>query len=270
MARSSVSRLKRKGRGAHRTTWATRIIPPRTRQALLSGASVAVLAAALIANPNPSFADDECDPDTGTATCTAAGGPTEGNPFEDGISYFVNDLTIVLESDVVIDTDANDEDGVSTIASGNLAVQGADGSFIHTVGDDASGVHASSSNGTVTVGVTTVTTDGEDSHGVYARSYGIGDYGAVSVTATGLISTMGDDAQGVHAYSEYGPVTVSVAAVTTVGAVAEGVFARSFGIGAYGAISVTATNTRPTSMVFFVGIGARSIRSDFPTDSYRN
>ena len=71
MARSSVSRLKRKGRGSHRMTWGVRIIPPRTKTALLSGASAAVLAAALIANPSPSFAADECGAPIGGKTWVA-------------------------------------------------------------------------------------------------------------------------------------------------------------------------------------------------------
>ncbi len=61
MARSSVSRLERKGVGPHRMTWGVRIIPPRTKAALLSGASASVLAAGLTANPGPGFAA-ECDP----------------------------------------------------------------------------------------------------------------------------------------------------------------------------------------------------------------
>ena len=76
----------------------------------------------------PAFGDNECGaPIGGIATCTSA-----GNDFTDGITYTVNDLTIVLESDVVVDTDAAAEPGVSTIAAGALVVYAYPGTAITT------------------------------------------------------------------------------------------------------------------------------------------
>ena len=251
MAKSSVSRLKRKGFGPHRTTWGVRVIPPRTRQALLSGASVAVVAAALIASPGTGFAADECGVTGagGTATCTAA-----GNDYNDGITYAVDDLTIVLESNVKIDTDAGSEPGVSTNAAGNLSVQGTGGSSITTKGDFSYGVQADSSDGTVTVGVTDVVTEGDFAHGVYAYSSGAGADGAVSVTATGVVKTSGYYAHGVLAASDDGPVTVNVNDVDTSDDYSNGVWALSGGSGANGVVSVTATGQITTDGAHAEGV----------------
>ena len=183
MSRSSFARRARKGRTGYRLTWRIDLLPPRSLRGLRLGASATAVAVALLASPMPAFGA-ECDPVIGgIATCTSAGGPLLGNDFTDGITYTVDDLTIVLESDVVVDTDAAAEPGVSTDAAGALVVYAYPGTVITTtVGPYSQGVFARSTDGPVTVTVATVTTIGDDSDGVYARSYGLGAYGAVSVT----------------------------------------------------------------------------------------
>ena len=251
MSRSSFSRRLRRSGSRRRMCWRIDLLPPRTLRGLRLGASATAVAVALLANPMPAFGVDECGSIApgGTATCISA-----GNPYADGITYTVDDLTIVLESGVAVATDAAGEDGVSTVAGGALVVDAIAGSVITTVGDHSEGVYAYSSDGAVTVSVADVTTTGLAAEGVDARSLGAGADGAVSVTATGTISTAGNFAYGARAFSSGGPVTVNVAGVTTTGDFAAGVSALSTGTGAYGAVSVTATGVLSTGGFASVGV----------------
>ncbi len=108
MSKSSFARRARKGRTGYRLIWRIDLLPPQTMRGLRLGASATAVAVALLASPMPAFGDNECGGAVpfDTVTCTPAGGPLLGNPFEDGITYTVDDLTIVLESDVSVLTDA--------------------------------------------------------------------------------------------------------------------------------------------------------------------
>ena len=70
------------------------------RRARLLGGSAVALVAALV-GPRGALALDECGAAApgGTVTCTPA-----GNTFPSGIQYKVDDLTIVVQDGVVIDT----------------------------------------------------------------------------------------------------------------------------------------------------------------------
>jgi hypothetical protein len=204
----------------------------------------------------------------GTVSVTATGDISTTGYYSYGVLAISIGSGPVTVSVAGVTTSGDFADGVHAASTGIEASTGIDAfgtvsvtatGTISTTGYEAEGVYATSANGgPVTVSVAGVTTSGDLSEGVDARSYGTGAYGAVSVTATGAISTTGAIADGVNAYSTDGPVTVSVAGVTTTGAISYGVDANSGGTGADGAVSVTATGTISTTGAISYGVDASS------------
>jgi len=95
-----------------------------------------------------------------------------------------------------------------------------------------------------------ITTAGDDAHGIEAYSY----YGAVKVVHKGDIHTRGNDADGVFAYSYYGTVTINQTGnITTRGDDAHGVHAD-----AYGAAKITQQGNITTRGAYAYGILAHS------------
>src|ERR1044072_5602152 len=127
------------------------------RAGLLGGTALALITVF----GGQAIALDECGPAAAGATipCTPA-----GNSFPDGIQYKVNDLTIVVQDGVVIDTTTKaNEPGA--------AVSGGDGNYGDLV------VKAGTAGG---AGVT-ITTDGKDADGIRVQSKD----GDASITAFG-------------------------------------------------------------------------------------
>jgi hypothetical protein len=110
------------------------------------------------------------------------------------------------------------------------------------------------SAGAVTVNSNTgafgITTQGNSSYGILARSYGAG---AVTVTSAGNITTAGDSAYGISAIGFGGSaVTVtSTGNIATAGFVAGGIYALATGTGA---LTVTSTGNITTAGLFARGI----------------
>lgn len=238
------------------------------------------LALMLFAIPGAAMAQDQCGPAPaggGTVTCSP-----DGNPYSDGVTYTTtDDLTVVLEDGVAINTTADSTPGVDLTAPGaaNLTLSGA-GSTVSTSGDNANAVDVFSSAGDVDIAlgdistsgslsggvrvdngldtniaidvgnVTTTGTDGPSfsflpsSTGIFART---GGTGTIDVTA-GDISTAGGGASGVAASTfGSGDINVTTGAVTTTGDNASGISAST------GTGNVTVTATGPISVS-----GARS------------
>ncbi|KAB2860086.1 MAG: hypothetical protein F9K43_23440, partial [Bauldia sp.] len=174
---------------------------------------------------------DECGPGApgGTVTCAPS-----GNSFPNGIQYKVDDLTIVVEDGVVIDTTtkANEPGGI---------ISGGDGDYGSLT------VKA----GTAAGGGVTITTDADNAEGIEAST----DKGDVAISFTGRITTGGDAATGIEGFSkEDGDVTISGAgAISTSGDNAIGLFAGA----GDGAVSVTWTGDISTA-----GNMADALRAD--------
>jgi uncharacterized protein with beta-barrel porin domain len=155
--------------------------------------------------------------------------------------------------------------GAVTVSStGNIA----------TVGSGAPGISATSSTYNGNAGAVTITstgniaTAGGDARGIDTRSYSRnGNAGAVTVTSTGNIVTAGIDSIGIHASSfadngSAGAVTVTstgnITTLTTHGAHAYGIYARSAGYDNSGAVTVSSTGNIATAGNSATAIVARS------------
>lgn len=177
---------------------------------------------------------------------------SDGNPYPNGVAYIapINDLTIVLEDGVVIDTTGSLDSGVVildvldadiTLSGGtntSITTGSAWGVFgtttsgalnltvddIVTSGDEAIGLVARSESGLVTVNANTITTAGFDADGIAARTIS-GDI-AIDV---GTITTTGLGATGIDAQSVGDLVSVSADSITTAGAGADGIFVSVIG-----------------------------------------
>ena len=125
------------------------------RARLLGGSAVALVAA--LAGARTAQALDECGAAApgGTVTCTPA-----GNSFPDGIQYKVNDLTIVVQDGVIIDTTtkAGEPGGVASGGNGNygdLVVKAGTASgggvTITTNENNADGISVATNDGSATI-----------------------------------------------------------------------------------------------------------------------
>jgi fibronectin-binding autotransporter adhesin len=203
----------------------------------LSGA----MAALLLLAPGAALASDECGPVSGTITC-----PTTGNPFSGGITYTlptsgpVEDLTLVLNPGVAIDTSGTDHNGITVVngTGGTISVSGADSS-IRTNGDRASGVfalsNAENAQGDIGIHVGDVSTGGYRSDGIYASTNYGGNNRNIDITA-GHVDVSGVDSIGINASAYTGNVTIDVGSVKTTGDGDHGIWATS----GYGNVSVNA------------------------------
>jgi outer membrane autotransporter protein len=218
--------------------------PAARRARLLGGSAIALVAA--LAGARAAWSANECGVAApgGTVTCTPA-----GNSFPDGISYKVNDLTIVVQDGVVIDTTGAAERGISTGGNagnyGDLTVQTgtAGGITITTTGANSDAVFAYTKDGGITItGMGDLTTTGALSSGIDANSGG-GDIvidwqgdiataaaqsvgisavntsanSAIQISSTGDISTDGTDSRGIYAKANAGVRTVSTGDLSTKG-----------------------------------------------------
>jgi outer membrane autotransporter protein len=195
------------------------------RRARLLGGSAVALVAALSGR---ALALDECGPGApgGTVTCTPA-----GNSFPNGIQYKVDDLTIVIEDGVVIDTTTkagepggiasggNGDYGSLTVKAGTAAGGGV---IIITDANDAEGIEASTDKGDVAITFNgRIATSGSAATGVEAFSKEDGD---VSVVGIGTISTAGNNAIGLFAEADDGSVSVTwTGGITTAGNMADAI-----------------------------------------------
>ena len=188
----------------------------------------------------------ECEVDDKKVTCKG--------DLSDGVSVKVEgdtDYTTLVVKDLTgnIATAAEETRGIEFTSDSNEKITldvDTGGNSITTSGENSQGIRARST-GAVTVDVTSddITTTGDDSEGIEAYSRG---GGAVEVTVTGKITTGFEGSEGIDARSDNGsgPVMVTVTGdITTMGDEdSEGIFARSTG---NGAVTVDVTGNITTS-----------------------
>jgi uncharacterized protein with beta-barrel porin domain len=185
--------------------------------------------------------------------------------------------TVTVTSTGNISTQGNGANGILAVNSGyshSGAVTVSSTGNIATVASGAQGISATSSTyngnaGAVTITSTgNITTAGGDARGIDTRSYSRnGNAGAVTVTSTGNIVTAGIGSSGIHASAfanngSAGAVTVTstgnITTLTTHGAHAYGIYARSAGYDNSGAVTVSSTGNIATAGNSATGIVARS------------
>ncbi|WP_162917342.1 autotransporter outer membrane beta-barrel domain-containing protein [Dongia deserti] len=238
MNRRARRAARASGKAAYR--FETHAVPPKVRSALLLGASGLAVAIAL-ATGDPARALDECGAPAGvppSVTCNNDGVPaTDANPYPGGIQYQVIDLTVVVVDGAIIDTTgaAGEPGGVISGGDGNYGdlvikagTSGGAGITISTDDDNAEGIYARSNDGSVAIASTgDISTDGEDSTGIYAYAKGAG--ASATVTSNGDITTQGNDSDGIFARSDTGGVKISSTGdITTGGTDADGIFGRGY------------------------------------------
>lgn len=239
-----------------------------TRGVLRTGSAVGAIAFVLFVFPSAALAQNECGVAPvggGTVICDS-----DGNPYPNGVTYIepADDLTIVLEDGVVIDTSGGENAGVSAVGRGDTAItvlggsntsittsgQGAFGVLgvtasgelrlaldeITLTGDIVGGIVAGSESGAVTVDVNTISMSGANADGISASS----NLNDVTVRA-GTISTTGVGGSGIIAQSDGGDITIDAGTITTAGGVSD-----VFGTSANG---ITATTRRAGTMVINAG-----------------
>jgi hypothetical protein len=189
---------------------------------LLLGTSLLVYAAL----PSAALAQNECGPPPpggGSVSC-----PPSGNPYPGGITYInqVDDLTIVLEPDVV----ANDTvQTTSTAANVDLRIEGGVDTLISTTAAASDGVDINSTLATVYASLDVVTTTGSSSIGIDANG---GNGATVFVNS---VSTTGSFSGGIEASANGGSVFIGSGSATTDGKYSDGIFAFNTG----GSVEIT-------------------------------
>jgi outer membrane autotransporter protein len=197
------------------------------RARLLSGSAVALMAA--LVGPRAALAADECGAAApgGTVTCTPA-----GNSFPNGIQYKVDDLTIVVQDGVVIDTTSKAGEPGGVVSGdagnyGNLTVKAGtaagSGVTITTDEDLAAGIEVATEDGAALItSHAAIVTTGEDSDGIVGYS----KTGVVSIYHKGSIATTGEGGRGIFGRSEGAHVQISGSGeISTEGDFARGVYA---------------------------------------------
>ncbi|MDO7841856.1 autotransporter outer membrane beta-barrel domain-containing protein [Sphingomonas sp. CA1-15] len=175
-----------------------------------------MLALTLVVGPQ-AFAQEECGPATSaTVTCTSA-----GNPYPNGISYIAppQDLTINLDSDVVVDTTNTLNIGILAVTTptNSITINADTGASITTSDAGAFGVLAGTTAGDVTVNTGNVITHGDFAYGVLA----VADTGDVIVNSN-TITTDGAGADAVNISTGQGNITATGFTIVTNGAGADG------------------------------------------------
>ncbi|HNB26624.1 MAG TPA: autotransporter outer membrane beta-barrel domain-containing protein [Alphaproteobacteria bacterium] len=180
------------------------------RARLLGGSAVALVAA--LAGARTAQALDECGAAApgGTVTCTPA-----GNSFPDGIQYKVNDLTIVVQDGVIIDTTtkAGEPGGVASGGNGNygdLVVKAGTASgggvTITTNENNADGISVATNDGSATItSFADITTSFKDGDALSAKTTA----GDISITSTGDLDVDGFYGHGIRALSDTGKITIT-------------------------------------------------------------
>lgn len=200
----------------------------------ISSYSVALsaLAFAMIALPTSAQAQNECGaPAGGTVTCS----PND-NPFPNGVTYFpANDLTVELQSGVVIDTSASFNNGLLLFGDeGAITVNGGTNTLI-TAGQFGIPVLAATNAGNITLNLDRVI-------GVQSAINASSGTGAIRVKAN-TVTTSGNGATGVSATGNSGNVAVNVGSVTTTGTNSRGINATTDGNITVGFTNITSTGT---------------------------
>lgn len=226
----------------------------RPKRNLLLGASG--LAIAVVLTAPPANALNECGAAVtgGTVTCTPA-----GNNFPGGIEYKVNDLTIVVEDGVVIDTTGKAGEpggivsGLTNKDYGNLTIKvgTASGAGVTITTDDqnASGIAARSDSGDIAItSFADVSTTGDNAFGIFADS----DIKSATVNSTGDISTSGVGSRGIAAHGKVSATLVSNGDISTTAANSEGLAAYNDTGGT--TVSITSTGDITTKGINSTGI----------------
>jgi outer membrane autotransporter protein len=179
------------------------------RAGLLGGTALALIAAF---GGRAAVALDECGPANAgdTITCTPA-----GNPFPDGIQYKVNDLTIVVQDGVIIDTTtkANEPGGVVSGGNGNygdlvvkVGTAAGAGVTITTNADGADGISVATKDGTATItSYADITTSFKNGDAISAKT----EAGDISIISTGDLDVDGFYGHGIRALSDTGKITIT-------------------------------------------------------------
>ena len=187
-----------------------------------------------------------------TPTCT--GSTLEvtvlGNPHGSGISCEnVEDFSINLESGTRIETQT--EQGIELTGTGRLGIRssGPSRAVVTTSGDGDSGILVTMPTnplpdpGSVAITVGDVLTTGERASAISASQI----TGAVSITATGTVTTTGDLSDGIYVVMPFNPepgsVEISVRDVRTTGERSNGILVTQI----RGDASITSTGTIRTS-----------------------
>ncbi len=163
-------------------------------------------------------AQNECgNPDSGTVTCSP-----DDNPYASGITYVpADELTIILEDGVVVDTSAGFNNGLLLLGGDEaLTVNGATNTSI-TAGQFGVAVLAATNAGDLTLNLDQVT-------GILAGIDASSVSAAITVNANN-VTTSGDLATGISATGGSGNVSIDAGTVTTIGANSGGILAATDG-----------------------------------------
>lgn len=197
------------------------------RAGLLGGTALALIATF----GGRAVALDECGPANAgdTVTCTPA-----GNPFDGGIQYKVNDLTIVVQDGVIIDTTtkAGEPGGVVSGGNGNygdLVVKAGTaaggGITITTNNDDADGISVGTNDGSATItAYADITTSAKNGDAISAKTTA----GDIAIISTGDLDVDGFYGHGIRALSDTGKITI-----THTGDI------ETYGVGGFGIRAIT-------------------------------
>ena len=189
------------------------------RQNLARTTALSAIALAAAATPSLAFAQSECGMpgDDNTVVCSP-----DDNPYGNGITYFpADELTIVLEDGVVVDTSDGFNNGLLLFGGDDdLTVNGATNTSI-TAGQFGFSVLAATNAGDITLNLDQVT-------GILSGINASSATGAITVTANN-VTTSGNGATGISATGNSGDILVDVGTVTTTGMNSVGINADTDG-----------------------------------------
>lgn len=222
---------------------------------LRAGSASGAIAFAIFALPSAAVAQNECGiapVGGGTVTCDA-----DGNPYPNGVTYIapLDDLTIVLEEGVVIDTSGNLNPGVLVLGTGatDITVLGGTNTAITTDAIGAFGVLGATTSGALRLSLDEITTTGANATGIVATS----ESGLVTVDVN-TITTAGANADGISANTNGGNIAIVAGNVTVTGVDSTAITATSDA----GNVSVTSTGTVAANGRNGGGIFATSVTGD--------
>jgi hypothetical protein len=205
---------------------------------LLSGSASGAIAFAIFALPSAALAQNVCSVAPvggGIVSCV-----TGDNLYPNGVTNIAptDDLTIVLEDGVVIDTSGNLNPGVLAVATGatNITVLGGTNTAIVTNALGAVGVLGTTTSGALRLALDEITTAGADAGGIVARS----ESGLVTVDVAS-IATAGANADAINVLATSGQAVVNAGSISTTGFNSRGIVATG-GDGvniAFGAVATT-------------------------------
>lgn len=220
---------------------------------LCLGSAAGAMAFAILALPSAAIAQNECGVAPvggGTVTCDS-----DDNPYPNGVTYIApaDDLTIVLENGVVIDTSGGLNPGVLVlgVADSDITVAGGVNTLITTDAQGAFGVLGATTTGALRLTLDDIITAGDNAAGIFASS----ESGLVTVNAN-TITTAGSAADGVNATTNASDIAIDVGTITTTGLGANGIAAQSD----IGDIAITADRVATSGAgTGLINSGARGI-----------